>query len=134
MAKTSDEAKGHFGNYSEYNRILRLWFVTFGFGVPATFLFNEKIAEELARQHELRNVAVLFIIGASAQVIVAFVNKFCSWSSYFGEVSKPYSKTCRYRFTNWLNEQFWIDVVLDILSIGVFGVGIWKVLTIFAKV
>ncbi len=132
MAKANEEAKGHFNNYSEYNRMLRLWFVAFGFGVPATLLVNEKIAEKLASQHELHNVAILFVIGATAQVFVALLNKFSSWSSYFGEMSKKYTKTRRYRFTRWLNEQFWIDVTLDLVSMAAFGIGIWKVLTIFA--
>jgi len=29
-----DEASGHFGNYAEYNKLLRTWFVAFGIGGP----------------------------------------------------------------------------------------------------
>jgi hypothetical protein len=48
------------------------------------------VAEKLAEQHQLREVAILFIIGAAAQVLVAFLNKLASWLCYYGEAYEPF--------------------------------------------
>jgi hypothetical protein len=75
-AEDTEEDASLFDVYMEYNKVLRTWFVAFGVGGPALFLVNEKIADRLAKAGCLREVAVLFLVGAGAQVVVAFLNSF----------------------------------------------------------
>lgn len=131
--ETPDRAKDFYENYAGYNKLLRSWLVAFGFGVPATLLLNEKVATKLAYQCQLKYVAILFIAGAAAQVAIAFINKLAAWLSYYGEENGQFKQSCWYRLGAWLSSMFWIDVILDIVSIGVFGVGVWTVLTVYTQ-
>jgi hypothetical protein len=127
-----DDASDAFGAYLEYNKILRTWFVAFGVGGPALFLVNEKVAERLAKIGELKYVATLFLIGAAAQIGGALLNKTANWYVYRSAWGDPETKHWRYKFANWLVEQFWIDVLLDIATIVCFGIAAWQLLTSFA--
>lgn len=127
-----DDATDCFGAYLEYNKILRTWFVAFGIGGPALFLVNEKIADRLAKLGELKYVATLFLIGATAQILGALLNKTANWYVYKSSWRDEQSKHWKYAVANWLVEQYWIDLVLDIATIICFGMAGWKLLTAFA--
>lgn len=128
----ADDGSGSFETYLEYNRVLRTWFVAFGVGGPALFLVNGDVAERLADAYQLRLVVILFLIGAGAQVMGALLNKFANWYVYVSIIDEDNSKNRSYKFAEWLAEQFWIDIALDILTIGVFGYAAWLLLTVFA--
>ena len=38
---------GNLNLYAEYNKVLRAWLVSFGFGVPALFIINESVQMKL---------------------------------------------------------------------------------------
>jgi hypothetical protein len=126
-----DGTASSFLTYFEYNRVLRTWFVAFGIGGPALFLVNENVARRLAEARELELVVVLFLIGAAAQVLGALTNKVANWYVYLSSVDEAFASTVRYRVAEWLVEQFWIDIVLDVVTIAVFGWAAWLLLTVF---
>ena len=39
----------------------------------------------------------------------------------------------RQRFADWLINQFWIDIAIDVLTIVSFGYAAWLLMTVFAK-
>jgi hypothetical protein len=118
--------------YLEYNRILRTWFVAFGIGGPALFLAKPEIAQRLLDGgRQLRHVALLFLIGAGCQVVGAFVNKCANWTVYFGLIDEPFTGSWSYQVGLWLVEQFWIDFILDLATLGTFGYAVWLMLTLF---
>ena len=127
-----DDASDAFKAYLEYNKILRTWFVAFGIGGPALFLVNEKVAERLANIGELKLIATMFLIGAAAQIGGALLNKAANWYVYRSAWGDPETKHWRFALANWLVEQFWVDLVLDIITITCFGVAAWQLLTSFA--
>jgi hypothetical protein len=136
MAKTpitsvSDDGTGSFETYLEYNRTLRTWFVAWGVGGPALFLVNDAVAKKLVEAHELRSVVSLFLVGVAAQVFGALINKLANWYVYASKVDAD-SKKLPYRLANWVIDQFWIDVGLDLLTIGAFGEAAWLLMTVFA--
>ena len=128
-----DEREASFRTYFEYNRVLRTWFVAFGIGGPALFLVNDAVARRLAAADELELVSLLFLLGAAAQVAGALTNKVANWYVYIASVDEGFERTVRYRVAEWLVAQFWIDIVLDVLTIGVFGWAAWLLLTVFAS-
>lgn len=130
---TDSEAAKCFQSYLEYNRVLRAWFVAFGIGGPALFLINDTIASRLAREGLLSRVATLFLVGAAAQVLAAFMNKVSNWGVYYGTVDYGFKRTMRYKCAFRLVTQFWIDVILDIVSVLAFGSAIWYMLTLFGR-
>lgn len=128
----AEDGSGSFATYLEYNRVLRTWFVAFGIGGPALFLVNDDIARRLSEAQELRWVVLLFLTGAAAQVIGAFINKVANWYVYLSRADENANSKWLYEVADWLIEQFWIDVILDVLTIAVFGIAAWEVLTVFA--
>jgi hypothetical protein len=128
-----DDGSDSFSTYFEYNRVLRTWFVAFGVGGPALFLVNETIAQRLAAEGQLRLVVILFLIGAGAQVLGALLNKVANWYVYWSIVDDDTPSAPKHAWADWLARQFWIDVVLDVVTIAVFGWAAWLLLTVFAS-
>lgn len=128
-----DDASEAIRAYAEYNRILRTWFVAFGIGGPALFLVNDKIAEKLVTLGHLRWVVALFLIGATAQVLGALLNKIANWYVYVCTIDPEMKGSRRQRFADWLMDQFWIDITIDVITIVSFGVAAWLLMTVFGK-
>ncbi|HAR46007.1 MAG: hypothetical protein A2X56_08245 [Nitrospirae bacterium GWC2_57_13] len=120
-----------FKTYFEYNRTLRAWFVAFGIGGPALFLVNEHVSARLVAAGRLYLVAALFVIGAAAQVIGALMNKISNWYVYYSCLDDEFTSTRKYRLAEWLIDQFWIDILLDVVTILAFGAAIWFMMTVF---
>jgi hypothetical protein len=128
-----DDASGTFDAYFEYNRILRTWFVVFGVGGPVLFLTNEKISTQLIRVNQFRLVVVLFLVGVGLQVFGAFVNKVANWYVFQATVAENVEGTRRHKFSEWLLDNFWIDISLDFGTISAFGYAAWLLLNVFAE-
>jgi hypothetical protein len=128
----ADDGSESFATYLEYNRVLRTWFVAFGVGGPAIFLVNDKLAARLVAAQQLRLIVVLFLVGAGAQVLGALTNKVANWYVYSAVIDGEDAASLKYKVAEWLAGQFWIDIVLDVLTIGVFGYSAWVLLTVFA--
>ena len=117
--------------YSEYNKVLRSWFVAFGVGGPAMILVNEDVRSQLVNSGQLKSVVVLFLIGVAAQVGIALLNKVLNWYGYCGEESETFKETRRYRLANSVLEWFWLDIAADLAAVVVFGWAIIKVFFVF---
>jgi hypothetical protein len=59
-------------------------------------------------------------------------NKIANWYVYMASVDETFRQTLRYRVAERLVEQFWIDIVLDIVTIAAFGWAGCLMFTIFA--
>jgi hypothetical protein len=105
--ESDDDGKDLFATYTEYNKTLRTWFVTFGLGAPALFLTNSTLSETLKASGNARIVIFSFLIGCAAQVGVALINKIAAWYNYDSErVSEEDQKKWRYRFSSWISNNF----------------------------
>jgi hypothetical protein len=131
--EVSEPDVSHFyASYTEYNKVLRTWFVAFGIGGPAYFMVNPSVAKELSVRHQLRLVVALFLIGAASQVVGAVINKAANWYVYVAYTEDGKLGTRKHKCAEWVAKQFWFDILLDVLSVGVFGYAAWLLLTIFA--
>lgn len=131
--KAQRAAPAYFESYAEYNRILRSWFVAFGIGGPALFLVEDSLRAALLASGETRRVVALFLAGAAAQVLVAFLNKYANWYCYAGEDDAAFRRTRLYAFWQRLASQFWIDIILDLTAAACFISAIWIVFGVFAR-
>ena len=132
-SKTNAVSQGYFESYAEYNRILRSWFVAFGIGGLALFLLQSPVREALLASGHTRTVTLLFLFGVIAQIVVAFLNKYANWYCYFGEDNPAFLKSPYYRFWARIASQFWIDIILDILTVASFTAAVWMLFEIFAR-
>jgi hypothetical protein len=130
-AKRDEHAREYYDNYAEYNRTLRAWFVIFGVGGPATFIASKELSAKLVETGALTTIAALFLIGAGAQLLIAFTNKTASWCCYFGEIDKPFRGGSIYRAMRWINNQYWLDFVMDLTTFVTFAAAIWQLFVVF---
>jgi len=131
--KSSALSQSYFDSYAEYNRILRSWFVAFGVGGLALFLLESPVRAALLASGQTRAVVTLFLTGVIAQIVVAFLNKYANWYCYFGEDNPAFLHSSLYRFWSQIASLFWIDIILDILTVGCFLTAIVLLFDIFAR-
>ena len=129
--KGNRAAPAYFDSYAEYNRILRSWFVAFGAGGLALFLIEDSLRNALIASGEATAVALLFLTGAAAQVLVAFLNKYANWYCYSGEDDPEFREGRLYGFWSALASQFWIDIILDLTTVACFMAAIWHLFRVF---
>lgn len=124
------DASGSYDTYLEYNKILRTWFVAFCVGGPALLLTHERLTIQLTSASNLRCVLGMFLVGVGLQVFGAFLNKVANWHVHRAYTSDEELLDRRtYRIAEWVAEQFWIDIVVDIVTIVAFG---WAALLMLA--
>jgi len=117
------QKKEYLESYHQYNRILRSWFVAFGIGGPVIFLTNDRLYEDFLSLSGKVFIINLFLLGLSIQIFIVFVNKLANWYKY------SHTEGCCYNIANWLIGQFWIDILCDVSTMLVFGLGIYCLIT-----
>lgn len=120
------DREAYFDAYQEYSKVLRTWFVVYGIGGPVLLFTNDAFTKALKASGEGKSLVALFLAGVALQVGLAALNKFSMWGIYFGEFKNDFKGTCRYRLSHWFSEQFWIDCVVDVLTLVLFAVATWR--------
>ena len=123
--KNENDASSYYDVYKEYNATLRAWFVAFGAGGPAFLLANSTITQSLKSGGHLQAVVGAFFVGVFAQIVLVVINKTCAWVNYY--VNEAHGSHLLAAPANWLSEQYWIDFLADLITLGAFG---WAVYTI----
>lgn len=101
--------------------------MAFGVGAPLVLLTNEKLSAKLAASPVLGPLVAAYCIGVGLQVLLAIVNKNAMWACYYGEVEAGFQTTKRYKFANWLSQQYWIDAMFDVITALLFGLATFRV-------
>jgi hypothetical protein len=121
MSKSDKKATGYFEGYASFAGVLRTWLIAYGIGGPVLFVTHSEVAKQLSASGQSRHIAILFLIGVLLQVIVALLYKGAMWYLYFGEEDDEIQKTKRYKFSDWLSGEFWIEFLFDSASIALFS-------------
>jgi hypothetical protein len=124
------EAPQSFIAYAEYSKTLRTWLVTYGIGGPILFISQEKIAIRLAASPYKSLIIYLFLIGVAAQISISLMNKWINWFAYNMDLNPPMSPNKVQAIVIWLANQFWIDMLSDIVSVIAFVVATALILQI----
>ena len=69
-------------------------------------------------------LTTLFLVGATVQVIGAFLNKTSSWFTYHPYTGYSERNTRWHRMWQWIAHQYWIDFALDIITLAAFGTAV----------
>jgi hypothetical protein len=124
----SSEKSDYLASYSEYSKSLRTWILGYGIGGPVLLFTNNSLLEIIS-VYPFRNLIVyLFLSGVAIQVLLAFVNKWCAWYMYRGSLDSPYRKGRGYRFWCEINSWNKLDLLIDLVAIGVFSAATWMIL------
>jgi len=121
----SAESDSYYKVYEEYAKSVRTWFIAYGIGAPVLVLGNDKLWKQLVSDNLLLPIALLFIGGGVAQILIAMINKWMNWQNFHIEFQSKTAANYEWydRFTKWLTRQFWIDIVFDIGSTVAFAMG-----------
>ncbi|MEX2555817.1 MAG: hypothetical protein WEB06_09305 [Actinomycetota bacterium] len=114
--------------YEGHATTLRAWLVAYGVGGPVLLLTNERISSVIADAGHARLLAVLFLAGVSLQVILAALNKYAMWLCYYSDEEPQVEEKWPYNWATWVSRQVWIDLAVDLASLGVFGYATYRIL------
>ena len=117
-----DDGKLQFDNYAEYARTFRTWMVAYGIGAPVLLATNDIVAHRLAHSPLVGDIVHLFLLGVGLQVVLALLNKWSSWHRYAATGEPEKASSLRYRFWDWVGDQSWFDLLVDLTSLIAFGV------------
>jgi hypothetical protein len=112
--------------YDHYSKLLRTWLVAYGIGGPVLLLSSDTVLAKVSSSGSAKSIAVLFLIGVALQVLLATTNKTVMWICYYGEMYPKYRAKKRYKCCEWISEQFWIDLIVDIASMVLFGLATYE--------
>ena len=122
---TSAYAKELYAVYEGFSKDLRTWLVAYGIGGPILFVTHDSVWRAIGQSGFAQRLALLFLGGVALQVVLAALNKTIMWASYYGETDVSFQETSRYKAAIWLSRQFWIDFLVDLVSILAFGWATW---------
>lgn len=117
-ARTGEE--GFFDAYAAFSRTLRGWLIVYGIGGPVLLATQPALGQGLASAGCAYLVTMLFLAGVAVQIAAALMYKSAMWYAYAGECEASFQTTMRYRIAIWLTDQFWLELLLDVLAIGLF--------------
>jgi hypothetical protein len=91
---------------------------------------NESLAARVGASGNARDIAGLFIAGVALQILTALIWKAAMWYLYLGEIHPSVKDLKKFKFSDWLSEQFWFEIFVDIATLVLFGLATLKVLLI----
>jgi hypothetical protein len=107
--------------FGKYEQALRTWFIAYGIGGPVLFLTQPCLREKLLANPDRFCIGILFLTGIFFQIIITFLYKMITWYPYYREFENDSRKCWWYTFSDFVNKHYSIDVVIDLLTIGVFS-------------
>lgn len=125
MSTPMSPKEGYYKSYAEFSKTLRTWFVGYGIGGPIVLLSNNAAWGWLVKSGQISLIGLLFLLGGVLQVISALLNRHAMWYLYFGEEYPAKKSNFSYKISSTYADQGWIDVVIDIATIMLFGWATW---------
>jgi hypothetical protein len=127
------EESGFYEAYAGFARTLRVWFIAYGIGGPTVFLTNEVAGARLFTSGAGGAVAYPFLGGVAVQIALALFYKTAMWYLYMGEFNPKIKASLLHKVSDWLSESYWIELVGDLATLGLFGWATLRVLRIFTS-
>ena len=122
IGQESLDAKDYFEQYWRYCSSLRNWFVAYGIGGCILFLSDKAELFQKMALRQKRAVVIAFFIGVIAQALLAGLNKCIHWNIYWDKEEQGFRQKLRYKVSCFISTQFWIDMSVDLITFGAFGI------------
>jgi hypothetical protein len=133
MSTNETPEEGFYKSYAEFSKTVRTWFVAYGIGGPVVLLSNNAAWGWLVKSGHVPTMGLLFLIGGALQVAGALLNKHAMWYLYVGEYMPATKSKRAYKFFDKYSDQDWIDVVIDLVSLVLFGAATYLAFSIITK-
>lgn len=129
LVTPSSDVAGFYEAYASLTRTLRGWLVAFGIGTPVLVASQKELSDRLGRSDDAQAVLSLFMFGVSIQIAATIVYKAAMWYCYrAAEHPARYASKKRYKISDWISEQLWLELGFDFVTIGSFVAAMYKLL------
>ena len=116
-----EDKEYYFDSYKEFAWRFRLWLVAYGAGLPAVILSNKDLLIRVSNS-DSGYLAILFsLIGVGVQILITWIFKTCMW--YCDRHAKGFldAKSRRYVAAIWISDRYYLEVILDLLTLVLYG-------------
>ena len=113
---------GFFAVYAEFSKTLRAWLIAYGVGAPILFFQSPDAWAALGKTGQVRPFVYAFLVGIAIQVFSALMYKSAMWYLYMEELQDISATHWKARTSAYLSSAYWLEVVMDLATIGCFGV------------
>ncbi len=107
--------------FDRYESMLRTWFVAYGIGGPVLIMTQDSLRTRLVAAPRGKLIVILFLLGLACQVIESFLYKMTNWYRYYRDAVHDAEPHRRYRFSDWVYHHYCVDIIFDLLTIGMFA-------------
>lgn len=114
------QESGFYEAFSGFSRALRTWFIAYGVGAPVIIVSSESVKAALSEIGDIKFISYLFMLGVIIQIIGAITYKTAMWYLYVGEFGEEYRDSWIYKVSDWLSESYWVEFVLDMVTLILF--------------
>ena len=121
--------KANYEQYWKHASTLRGWFIAYGIGTIVVILSNKPVLE-CFEPGKLKSMAMWFLAGVIFQVVLAFINKIYNYHLFLKTINKPKAES-ENAGPDISFGPFWIDIVLDSLTIFAFAIATTKFIGAF---
>jgi hypothetical protein len=112
---------GYYEPYAAFARTLRLWFIAYGIGGPASVLANDGMANAIKASGYGPLIAYTFFGAVGLQVLLAVVFKYSMWFQYRAEYDETVQKSWQHGVACWIGETYWLEAAGDLITLFLFG-------------
>ena len=129
MASSADpeDRKDLLVSYQSHATNLRTWLVSYGIGAPVLFLSNKELWSKISVSDLKVDIALLFLLGVFAQILLTALNKTVMWICYRGEFDAGFQQKRIYKLLSPISDWYVIDFIVDLISISLFLVATYFV-------
>jgi hypothetical protein len=108
----------YFESYKAFAWRFRLWLVAYGVGLPVVIVSSKELWAVVKASNCAHFALWMPLVGVGIQVFVTWVFKTCMW--YCDRHAKNIlpAKSLRYRTALWITDRYWLEVSLDLATLG----------------
>jgi hypothetical protein len=117
---------------SELPLKIRAWLVAYGVGAPVLFLSRDPVMNALKAEPDAQFVILAYLVGSFLQVLLVWLYKLSMWWAYLEEMNTIAKGSVRYKFVDWFTNTFWVEGLIDFLSVALFGYATTRILLVLA--
>jgi hypothetical protein len=117
--KPIDEIE-HYKSYEKFSSAVRNWLIAYGIAGPAILIAEENVLIKIVESKYTLLIGILFLGGVLLQVLRSILYKATSWFAMDYKYFPEDKATTKMKFSLWINNNMFIDLVVDMVAIVMF--------------
>ncbi len=127
-----DDPDYYFESYKEFSWKFRVWLIVYGVSIPLTILNNDNARSAIVQSPCGMFYVKVSLVAVLIQILMAFTYKCCMWNCDRNARGRLADESFWLRSSVWITENFWLEVVADLLALTGFSASTWNLLGIIS--